>query len=69
MRLYCTYFNFYRDHKGLRSEKEREFWEREHLQKNVELLKKMEIYRVVKLQESQKRQLINYGASNGVFLL
>ncbi len=23
MRLYCTYFNFYRYHKGLRSEKEK----------------------------------------------
>ncbi len=39
MRLYCTHFNFCRDHRGLKKKKKMEFWERKHQQKNMGLLK------------------------------
>ena len=38
MRLYCTHFNFCRDHRGLKNKTKRVFWKTKHLQKNVELL-------------------------------
>jgi hypothetical protein len=40
MRLYCTYFNFYREHRGLKNEAR--VLENKNLQKIVDLLIKNE---------------------------
>jgi hypothetical protein len=61
MRIFCTYFNFYRYHRGLKKEKEYKDSRKRHLHKNLELQKQMDIKWLTKLQAGNKCQLINRG--------